>query len=55
MIALFSLSINYHQTQLAAYRAVKGNSSLSYSHFEELEAFYRFGTRLDEATQDRIR
>ena len=38
------------KTQLAAYRAVAGDLRLSYSQFEELEAFARFGTRLDEAT-----
>jgi F-type H+/Na+-transporting ATPase subunit alpha len=38
------------KTQLAAYRAVAGNLRLSYAQFEELEAFARFGTRLDEAT-----
>jgi F-type H+-transporting ATPase subunit alpha len=35
------------KTQLAAYRAVAGDLRLSYSQFEELEAFARFGTRLD--------
>ena len=39
------------KTQLAAYRAVAGDLRLSYSQFEELEAFARFGTRLDEDTQ----
>jgi F-type H+-transporting ATPase subunit alpha len=38
-------------TQLAAYRAVAGDLRLSYSQFEELEAFSRFGTRLDEETR----
>jgi F-type H+-transporting ATPase subunit alpha len=38
------------KTQLAAYRAVAGDLRLSYSQFEELEAFARFGTRLDEET-----
>lgn len=38
------------KTQLAAYRAVAGDLRLSYSQFEELETFARFGTRLDEAT-----
>jgi F-type H+/Na+-transporting ATPase subunit alpha len=37
--------------QRAAYRAVAGNLKLSYSQFEELEAFAKFGTRLDEATR----
>jgi len=38
------------KTQLPAYRAVTGELRLSYSQFEELEIFARFGTRLDEAT-----
>jgi F-type H+-transporting ATPase subunit alpha len=38
------------KTQLPAYRAVAGHLRLSYSQFEELETFARFGTRLDEAT-----
>ncbi len=39
------------KTQLPAYRSVAGDLRLSYSQFEELEAFARFGTRLDEETQ----
>jgi F-type H+-transporting ATPase subunit alpha len=39
------------KTQLAAYRAVAGDLKLAYSQFEELEAFSRFGTRLDEDTK----
>lgn len=39
------------KTQLPAYRSVAGNLRLSYSQFEELEAFSRFSSRLDEATQ----
>ena len=39
------------KTQLAAYRAVVGDLGLSYSQFEELETFARFGTRLDEDTR----
>jgi len=39
------------KTQLRAYRAVAGDLRLSYSQFEELEAFSRFGTRLDEDTR----
>jgi F-type H+/Na+-transporting ATPase subunit alpha len=39
------------KTQLPAYRAVAGDLRLSYSQFEELEVFSRFGTRLDEATR----
>jgi F-type H+-transporting ATPase subunit alpha len=38
------------KTQLPAYREVAGHLRLSYSQFEELETFARFGTRLDEAT-----
>jgi len=38
------------KTQLPAYREVAGDLRLSYSQFEELEAFARFGARLDEAT-----
>jgi F-type H+-transporting ATPase subunit alpha len=39
------------KAQLAAYRAVASDLRLSYSQFEELESFSRFGTRLDEATR----
>ena len=39
------------KTQLPAYRAVAGDLRLSYSQFEELETFARFGTRLDEETR----
>ena len=39
------------KTQVPAYRAVAGELRLSYSQFEELEAFARFGTRLDEDTR----
>jgi F-type H+-transporting ATPase subunit alpha len=39
------------KTQLPAYRAVAGDLRLSYSQFVELEAFARFGTRLDEDTR----
>jgi F-type H+/Na+-transporting ATPase subunit alpha len=42
------------KTQLAAYRAVAGALRLSYSQFEELETFARFGTRLDEDTRKTI-
>lgn len=42
------------KTQLAAYRAVAGDLRLSYSQFEELESFARFGTRLDEQTRRRL-
>lgn len=40
--------------QLAAYRAVSGALRLTYSQFEELEAFARFGTRLDRETRATI-
>jgi F-type H+-transporting ATPase subunit alpha len=39
------------KAQLPAYRAVAGDVRISYSQFEELETFSRFGTRLDEATR----
>ncbi len=39
------------KTQLPAYREVVSDLRLSYSQFSELEAFSRFGTRLDEDTQ----
>jgi F-type H+-transporting ATPase subunit alpha len=39
------------KTQYPAYRAVAGDLRLTYSQFEELEAFSRFGTRLDEDTR----
>ncbi|HKK51616.1 MAG TPA: F0F1 ATP synthase subunit alpha, partial [Myxococcota bacterium] len=42
------------KAQLPAYRAVAGDLRLSYSQFEELETFSRFGTRLDEETRRRI-
>ncbi len=42
------------KTQLKAYRAVAGDLRLSYSQFEELESFSRFGTRLDEDTRKKI-
>lgn len=42
------------KTQLAAFRAVAGDLRLSYSQFEELETFARFGTRLDDATRHTI-
>jgi F-type H+-transporting ATPase subunit alpha len=37
--------------QLPAYRAVAGDLRLSYSQFQEMEAFARFGTRLEEETR----
>jgi len=42
------------KAQLPAYRAVAGDLRLSYSQFEELESFSRFGTRLDDETRRRI-
>jgi F-type H+-transporting ATPase subunit alpha len=42
------------KTQLPAYRAVAGDLRLSYSQFEELETFARFGTRLDDETRKTI-
>lgn len=42
------------KAQLAAYRAVSGTLRLSYSQFEELEAFSRFGARLDEDTRQTL-
>ncbi len=39
------------KTQLPSYRSVTGDLRLSYSQFEELEAFSRFGTRLDVETR----
>lgn len=43
------------KTQLAAYRAVAGDLKLSYSQFQEMEAFSRFGTQLDEETRNQLR
>ncbi|AKB61752.1 alternate F1F0 ATPase, F1 subunit alpha [Methanosarcina mazei] len=42
------------KAQLAAHRAVTGDLRLAYSQFEELEAFSRFGSRLDESTRKTI-
>jgi F-type H+-transporting ATPase subunit alpha len=42
------------KAQLAAYRAVAGDLRLTYSQFEELESFARFGTRLDEETRQTL-
>jgi F-type H+-transporting ATPase subunit alpha len=39
------------ESQLPAYRAVAGDMRLIYTQFEELEAFVRFGTKLDEETR----
>jgi F-type H+/Na+-transporting ATPase subunit alpha len=42
------------KAQLQAYRAVADNLRLSYSQFEDLEAFSRFGTRLDDRTRQTL-
>ncbi len=42
------------KAQLPAFRAVSGHLRLTYSQFEELEAFSRFGTRLDEETRQTL-
>lgn len=42
------------KAQLPAYRAVAGDLRLMYSQFQELESFARFGTRLDESTQQTL-
>jgi F-type H+-transporting ATPase subunit alpha len=42
------------KAQLTAFRAVAGDLRLAYAQFEELEAFARFGTRLDEETRRRL-
>jgi F-type H+-transporting ATPase subunit alpha len=42
------------KAQLPAYRSVTGDLRLSYSQFQELEAFSRFGTRLDERTRQTL-
>ena len=42
------------KTQLPAYRAVVASLRLAYTQFEELEAFARFGTRLDDAARQSI-
>lgn len=42
------------KTQLPVYRDVAGDLRLSYSQFEELETFARFGTRLDEETRQTL-
>jgi F-type H+/Na+-transporting ATPase subunit alpha len=39
------------KAQRPAYRAVAGDLRLAYAQFEELEAFSRFGTRLDDETR----
>lgn len=42
------------KAQRAPYRAVAGDLKLAYAQFTELEAFSRFGARLDEETQKSI-
>jgi F-type H+-transporting ATPase subunit alpha len=42
------------KTQRAAYREIAGDLRLSYAQFQELEAFSRFGTRLDEDTRQTL-
>jgi F-type H+-transporting ATPase subunit alpha len=42
------------KTQFPAFRTVAGDLRLSYTQFEELETFARFGTRLDETTRHAI-
>jgi len=42
------------KTQLAAFRNVAADLRLSYTQFEELETFARFGTRLDEDTRQTL-
>lgn len=42
------------KAQLPAYRAVAGNLRLSYSQFEELETFARFGTQIDKETRAKL-
>ena len=39
------------KAQLPAYKAVAGDMKISYSQFEELEAFSKFGTQHDDATR----
>ena len=39
------------KTQLPAYRAVAGDLRLAYAQFEEMEAFSRFSSRLDESAR----
>lgn len=42
------------KAQLPAYRKVAADLRLSYSQFQELEVFARFGTRLDEQTRQTL-
>ena len=43
------------KAQLPAYRAVAGDLRLTYSQFQELESFARFGAHLDEETERTLR
>jgi len=43
------------QAQLPVFKNVSGDLKLSYSQFEELETFARFGTRLEESTRQVLR
>jgi F-type H+/Na+-transporting ATPase subunit alpha len=42
------------KAQLPAYRKVAGDIRLSYTQFQELESFARFGTRLEESTKKQL-
>jgi F-type H+-transporting ATPase subunit alpha len=42
------------KAQLGAFRAVAGDLKLAYAQFEELEAFSKFGARLDAASRQSI-
>ncbi|MDW7772191.1 MAG: alternate F1F0 ATPase, F1 subunit alpha [Desulfobulbaceae bacterium] len=42
------------KAQLPAYRKVAGDLRLSYSQYQELESFSRFGTKLDEETRKKL-
>ncbi|MEA5506096.1 alternate F1F0 ATPase, F1 subunit alpha [Halotia wernerae UHCC 0503] len=42
------------KTQLPAYSAVAGDLRLSYSQFQEVEVFARFGTQLDDETRQTL-
>jgi F-type H+-transporting ATPase subunit alpha len=42
------------KAQYPAFRSVSADLKLFYAQFEELEAFARFGTRLDSETKDRL-
>lgn len=43
-----------NKAQLPAYKAVAGALKMTYSQFEELEAFAKFGTQLDEETRNAL-